>query len=98
MAGEKADQGKAQWRLLPWAAVEKVVGVLGFGARKYSPENWRQVPEAQDRYFDACIRHLVAHRNGEVCDPESGFPHLAHAACCILFLIEISFPKTPKEK
>ena len=88
--GKKNDAGKPRWRLLPWHAVQKVVDVLGFGAKKYGDDNWRKVDNAQDRYFDAALRHLVAWRNGEDLDPESGLPRLAHASCCILFLIDIT--------
>lgn len=35
-------------------------------------------------------RHLWAYRRGEVSDPESGLPHLAHAMCCLMFMAELS--------
>ena len=87
MSGRKDDSGKAPWHLLPWCAVREVVAVLAFGAGKYGPNNWQQVEGAQDRYFSAAQRHLVAWREGERLDAESGLPHLAHAACCLLFLL-----------
>ena len=74
---------------MPWSAAGVVVDVLGFGARKYAPDNWRTVPDARGRYFDAALRHLIAWQQGEQIDPESGLPHLAHAACCVLFLLEV---------
>lgn len=85
--GLKADTGKDAYHLVPWIAVRAVVRVLMFGARKYSPGNWAHVENARDRYFDAAIRHLVAWHAGERVDPESGLPHLAHAGCCVLFLL-----------
>jgi hypothetical protein len=85
--GRKDDQDKARWDLLPWDAAEQVVEVLTFGARKYAPDNWRHVPEPQNRYFAAAMRHLVAWRNGQQDDPETGLPHLAHATCCLMFLL-----------
>lgn len=87
--GVKHDAGKEQWGLLPLLAVQDIVRVLTFGAKKYAPDNWRKVPQAQERYYDALLRHLVAWRLGEQNDPESGLPHLAHAGCCLLFLAEL---------
>ncbi len=85
--GQKFDQGKHQWSLLPWSALGEVVAVLGFGARKYAPNQWQDVPNATTRYTDAALRHVTAWLSGEQLDPESKLPHLAHAVCCLLFLI-----------
>lgn len=83
----KADDGKPRWDLLPMAQVGHVVDVLTFGARKYVPDAWKVVPGGQSRYYAAAMRHLAAWHSGEAADPESGLPHLAHAACCILYLL-----------
>ena len=87
--GRKLDAGKPRWSLLPWNALGAVVSVLEFGARKYAPGNWRHVPDARTRYFDAAQRHLLAWWSGEKSDPETQFPHLAHALCCLLFLLAL---------
>jgi hypothetical protein len=87
MDGKKFDQDKALWDLLPLKTVGKIVDVLTFGAKKYSPGNWKIVPNAEDRYFAALMRHLTAWQSGEKTDPESGMSHLAHAGCCLLFLL-----------
>mgnify|MGYP001602383448 CR=1 FL=1 len=84
--GRKLDDGKAGWNLIPWSALREVVAVLDYGARKYAPDDWRKVPDARRRYHNAAMRHLVASFEGEDIDPESGLPHLAHAAACLLFL------------
>lgn len=84
-AGVKHDAGKLEWSLLPWREVKQVVKVLTLGAQKYSRENWQHVPGAERRYFDAAMRHLTARRMGEINDPETKLPHLAHAVCCLLF-------------
>lgn len=85
--GRKDDTGKRQWSLIPWDVVEDVVQVLEFGAKKYAPENWKKVPNARERYFDALMRHVLAWRSGEQNDPETGLNHLAHAGCCLMFLL-----------
>ena len=88
LAGRKDDQEKARYDLLPPRALHSVVEVLTFGARKYAPDNWRMVPDRRRRYFAAALRHLWAWWRGEMCDRESGVHHLAHAACCILFILD----------
>lgn len=87
--GVKHDRDKRRWDLLPWNAAGLVVDVLAHGARKYSDDNWRRVPDARRRYFAAALRHIVAWYAGEYLDDESRLPHLAHAACCVLFLLAL---------
>ena len=85
--GVKHDKDKPKWNLLPWDELEDVVHVLTFGAKKYAPDNWKFVDDANNRYMDAAMRHLVAHQQGEQRDAESGEPHIAHAICCLLFML-----------
>ena len=87
LPGVKDDNAKPRWSLLPWGPMTCVISVLEFGARKYSADNWQRVPEARQRYFDASMRHVLAWWQGERIDPESGKHHLAHAVCCMLFLM-----------
>lgn len=86
-AGRKYDAGKLDWTLLPTTALIPVVQVLMFGAKKYSRDNWQRVPDPVRRYHAALLRHIFAWANGEDLDPESKQHHLAHAACCLLFLM-----------
>lgn len=87
---DKYDAGKRRWSLLPLVALGLVVDVLEFGARKYAPDGWRSVSNARTRYYDAAMRHLTEWWTGnETADAESGLPHLAHAACCVLFLLAL---------
>lgn len=86
-AGRKFDGDKLRFDLLPPGPISRVVEVLTFGARKYSADNWKFVDKPKRRYFAAAVRHLFAWAGGEKLDPESGKHHLAHAACCILFLL-----------
>lgn len=84
--GRKDDQGKDPWDLLPWDAVRAIVKVLMYGRAKYSARNWEKGMD-WSRPFAALIRHLTAWWEGENTDPETGFSHLAHAGCCVLFLL-----------
>lgn len=87
--GVKRDDGKPRFSLLPLDALNSVIAVLEFGARKYAPGNWEHVDNADDRYFDAAMRHLLAWRSGEWLDSETGEPHLASVVCCVLFVLAI---------
>ncbi len=87
--GRKDDAGKPRWSLIPTQALEDVVKVLTYGARKYGDDNWREVEDGPRRYYDAAMRHVVAHRQGIRLDDESGLPHLAHAVASLLFIMAL---------
>ena len=82
----KDDNTKTRYDLLPPELLEETAKVLTFGAQKYSAHNWAQ-GASWSRYFSAMMRHMWAWWRGEDNDPETGFSHLAHAACCLSFLI-----------
>ena len=84
--GQKFDSSKPRMSLLPKGALNAVIRVLEFGANKYQENNWKHVPDAKTRYYDAMQRHIDAWWNGEKKDPETGEHHLAHAICCGMFL------------
>ena len=70
-------------------ALSGVADVATFGARKYTRNGWRTVPEGLQRYTDAMHRHLLAAAKGERLDPDSGLPHCAHIAWNALALAEL---------
>ncbi len=86
MIGIKYDSEKEKWSLLPLEPMKEVVQVLMHGAKKYAPDNWKYV-KPKERYFDACLRHLSAWQAGEKNDSETGLSHIAHAVCCLVFLL-----------
>ena len=90
--GKKFDSGKPRWSLLPRGTLRKVIQVLEAGAVKYDVDNWKSVPDARTRYYDAMNRHIEAWWGGEKQDPETGIHHLAHATCCALFLMWLDEP------
>ena len=93
--GKKFDQGKTEWDLLPLGPVEEIVKVLMHGREKYGRDNWQLVDNPIRRYYAAAQRHLAAFRRArfdtknpfDAVDSESKLHHLAHAACCLLFLL-----------
>lgn len=94
--GHKDDDGKAPFFYLPWEALEEVAFVMQYGARKYAPGNYRKGMKSS-RLFSACVRHIVDWWKGEQKDPETGRPHLAHAVCCLLMLIESELIETVED-
>jgi hypothetical protein len=84
--GTKYDQNKDTWHLLPFDAVTGIVKVLAFGAKKYGERNWENGMD-WSRPYSALLRHLTAWWEGESTDQETGYSHLWHAGCCIVFLI-----------
>lgn len=83
---QKHDDGKPRLDYLDPYALEEVAKVLTFGAAKYGAWNWKKGIES-GRLLAACLRHVFAFMRGEENDPETGLSHLAHAMCCLMFLI-----------
>lgn len=92
--GIKHDSEKPDMSLLSGIALLKVSEVMTFGKKKYSAHNWRG-GFVWSRPLSACMRHLVYYIGGEDKDPETGLSHLAHAICCLMFVLE--FEETHKE-
>lgn len=85
--GLKYDTGKPPLDLLSTVALLETAKVMDFGKRKYNAHNWRNGLE-WSRVLGAALRHLTAFNAGEDLDPETGLSHLAHASCCVMFLLE----------
>ena len=98
--GVKSDQGKTQWSYLPIPAVKAVIDVMSYGDTKYpAPDgsNWKRVPRAKKRYYNAAMRHLTSWWDGEQNDPETGYNHLAHACSNLLFLLWFEIKGCPED-
>jgi hypothetical protein len=67
-------------------AMRAVAACSAYGAKKYSWDNWQDVPDGVTRYGDALVRHLMADQD---LDEESGLPHAAHAAWNALARLEL---------
>ena len=66
--------------------IEALGTILSFGAKKYHDRNWEKGMK-WSRPFGALMRHLWAWWAGENLDKETNKSHLAHAACCLMFLL-----------
>ncbi len=78
------NENKLQWSLVDWKAMEPMVRGLMFGAKKYTPDNWKEGLENKD-VLDCLMRHLLALYNGELIDEESGVPHIGLLMCNAMF-------------
>lgn len=86
-AAIKHDEGKTDWSLVPFEALEGMADVLTFGAKKYASWNWTDGGGfSYSRVLRSCLRHMFAFMRGEDNDPESGLSHISHAQCNLLFL------------
>jgi len=71
-------------------ALQTVVDVGTYGAKKYTRTGWATVPEGSQRYTDALVRHLLAiDVDPDGLDKETGLPHLAHVAWNALAVLEL---------
>lgn len=85
------DSGKSPVDLLPPVALMEVARILGYGAKKYGDWNWVQYAAewTWGQLIGSTLRHIFAWMRREDYDPESGHPHLAHAATNLLMLLEL---------
>jgi len=78
-----------RYALVPPEAEDVIARVYGWGAQKYSEDNWRK-GYAWSLSYEALRRHINAFKAGEELDPQSGLPHLGHAAFHINTLLVYS--------
>jgi len=89
MSGIKFDSEKVEYHYMSSIAINELNRVLSFGAKKYAAHNWRGGLK-WSRVISACLRHIFAWLGGETHDKETGLNHLAHAMCCLMFLLEFA--------
>ncbi len=89
--GKKNDflDDKLRWDLLPMQDVEQVVRVLHAGAKKYGPNNWKNLPDAYQRYKGAMFRHLMEVEKGNAIDEDTGCLHIAQVVTNALFMLHV---------
>lgn len=93
-SGARFNAGKPDLSLIPLASLQDEALVWMYGEKKYKRNNWQKgmkwsIPLA------CMLRHLGQWQLGEDLDPESGLPHLAHAACNLRMLtyFEDNYPE-----
>lgn len=81
--GAKLDAGKPRCALVLGGfarALLEVCKVGTYGAVKYTPNGWTEVPNGIERYDDAALRHWLIERAGQSEDPDTELLHAAHQA------------------
>lgn len=95
--GIKFDGEKVRLDLVSPELIEATAEVLHWALIRTDPppypeHNWA-LGIKYSRVFSALLRHLWKWWWGETFDSESGLNHLAHAACCLMFLIHYTRDK-----
>ena len=79
---------------VPPAALFRVGQVMQVGAAKYGPMNWRDAPVTRSTYINAALRHIFSDWDGQDLDEETHLDHLAHAAACLLLVLDAKLQGT----
>lgn len=94
--GTKLDSDKPDLDLVLGSFTKALVevGKVGtFGAKKYSDNGWKKVPNAQRRYLSAMQRHYYTYKDDELLDPETHLSHLAHMSWNALAALHFELEK-----
>lgn len=78
------NKNKTAWGLVYFDSLIPMVDVLEFGAKKYSPNNWKKCLDRKE-ILESMMRHLTALMDGEFYDKESGLHHIGHIQCNTMF-------------
>ena len=82
---DRYNQGKTQWSLVDFQSIESLPKVLAYGAKKYARDNWKK-GQSINSQIDCMMRHLVAFKDGQTLDSESGESHIGHIMCNAMFI------------
>jgi hypothetical protein len=81
---DRFNEGKPKWSLVHFGSLIPMIRVLEFGAKKYSPDNWKKGMDTKE-ILESMQRHLAALIDGEEVDFESGISHMGHIQCNAMF-------------
>lgn len=92
----KLDGGKYRPSMCHPKLIEACARISEYGEQKYPRNSWRKVEVI--RYYDACLRHLLAVRDDlYAVDSESGMKHLWHAVWNIGAILELELSDSEDE-
>ena len=95
--GAKLDNGKPfTWLCIKGFAhaLDEVAKVTTVGARKYTPDGWKSVPDGANRYMDAFGRHMLKLGQGETTDADTQCLHKAQMIWNLLASLELELTHT----
>lgn len=81
--GQKPDLSQVS----PEGLIQEALAMT-YGKKKYGAYNWRG-GLSHSRLIAAAMRHILAHMDGELNDPESGHLHIAHAKANLGMLLQM---------
>jgi len=85
----KIDEGKPNWSILPFEAIEFIIPAFEVGLKKYGgPFTYRGGINFSELYA-AAMRHLTSWYLGEDIATDSNVHHLAHAMANILMIVSV---------
>ena len=82
--GLRFNTGKRKWSLVDFKSLEPMIEVLEFGAKKYTPDNWKKGLDRKE-ILESMMRHLAALMDGQSNDPETELSHMGHIMCNAMF-------------
>ena len=85
--GQKERGNKPMIHLIDTDTIIGMAEVLTLGAKKYEANTWQNVEDPINTHYDALMRHLLAWKNGEINDKESGLSHIKHVLTNAMFLL-----------
>ena len=85
--GERKNDGKVRFDLLPPFATKQGAMVYTIGSQKYADRNWERGMK-WSKVLASLKRHLSAFESGEDFDKETGLLHMAHLKTNAEFLLE----------
>lgn len=99
--GAKLDSNKPRANLVLGGFSQALLAVSAvgtMGARKYTDNGWKVVPDGESRYRDALLRHFLEEAAGQTYDPESQLLHASHTAWNALAVLELKLQETKLEQ
>lgn len=99
--GSKLDAGKLRAALVlgGFARALLAVSEVGtFGAAKYTPNGWMEVPNGEERYDDAKMRHWLQEKTGEPIDKDSQLLHAKHEAWNALARLDLMLRRLEQQE